>query len=177
MKRYVKIVLWIAMISILVGIGYGQLGGFRPVELALTDCRDFEFVGVEFKGTPQDERLPLGYRQVEDAVLDNPNAILHTIYYEEPAGKRDTMHVFVGIEEASLRKPIPSMVDKRVPCRRAIVARIFAHRFAMPNPSQIKKKIREFALSEGVLLQELFVDRILDDSHVEVWAPLIEEQP
>ena len=164
----------IALTALLLGVGYAQLGGFRPIDLALVACTDLELVGVEFKGTPQDETLQDSFRKVEDIKMENPGAFLHTIYYEEPAGKRDTMHLFIGIQKASLRKPNPEMSEMQIPCRRAVLAKIAAHRFVMPSPVRIKERIKEFASSEGVILQEIYVDKLLDDSHVEVWAPVID---
>lgn len=174
MKRPLKILLWVVVISLLIGLGYAQLGGFRPIDLALVECTDLKLVGVEYKGTPQDEMLANSFRNLENTKLDNPGAILHTIYYVEPAGKRDTMHVFVGVQRAALQGSVSAMTEKEVTCRRAVVAKISAHRFVMPSPVRIKERIKEFASSKGVVLQEIFVDKLLDDSNVEVWAPTID---
>lgn len=174
MKKPKKIVFLLALIAIIIGLGYAQLGGFRPIDMVLVECTDLEFVGVEFIGTPQDEMLAGSFRKVEDIKYDNPGSILHTIYYIEPAGKRDTMHVFIGVQKASILESVSDMTHKEVACRRAVVAKISAHRFVMPSPLRIKERIKEFASSEGVVLQEIFVDKLLDDKHVEVWAPVIE---
>lgn len=174
MKKHVKISLILMVVAVIVGIGYYQLGGFSPVNLALVDCNDFELTGIEFKGTPQDEKLSKSFMEVEDAKIGAPSAILHTIYYAEPEGKRDTMHVFVGIQKSALTKPMPKMMEKKVACNRAVVAKISAHRFVMPSPLRIKRKITDFAAQNGLVLQEIFVDKLLDDSRVEVWAPLVE---
>ena len=175
MKKSAKILTGIPVGFLLIGIAYYQLGGFRPVDVAIVDCTDMILVGREFRGTPQDELLGRSFGQVEDVKRDNYGAILHTIYYTEPEGKRDTMHVFVGVQKAMLPKPIPKMTEKEVTCTRAVVAKIHAHRFVMPSPLRIKKKMVEFAAENGVVLQDIFVDKLFDDSHVEVWAPLIEE--
>ncbi|HSI74954.1 MAG TPA: hypothetical protein VK957_03630 [Lunatimonas sp.] len=175
MKRPIRAVLWLVLISMLIGLGYAHLGGFNPIDLALVECTDLELVGVEYKGTPQDEMLARSFRNVEDTKLENPGALLHTIYYLEPAGKTDSMHVFVGIQRAAMRGSASTLTEKKVSCTRAVVAKISAHRFVMPSPLRIKERIQEFASSEGVVLQEIFVDKLLDDSNVEVWAPLIED--
>ncbi|WP_158859068.1 hypothetical protein [Lunatibacter salilacus] len=174
MKNPIKIALWIALILIMVGFGYVQLGGFSPIDISLVECTDLKLVGVEYKGTPQDEMLASSFRNVEDTKLANPGSILHTIYYIEPAGKSDTMHVFVGIQRAAVRGSVSAMTEKKVSCRRAVVAKISAHRFVMPSPLRIKEKMKEFASNEGLVLQDIFVDKLLDDSNVEVWAPVIE---
>jgi hypothetical protein len=174
MKKSVKIGLGIATLIILIGLGYNHLGGFRPIDVSLVNCVDLELLGMEFRGTPQDEMLIKSFRKVEDTKLENPGAILHTIYYTEPAGKRDTMHVYVGVEKASIRNSVSEMTEKQISCSQAVLAKISVHRFVMPSPIRIKEKIKEFAAREGVVLQEIFVDKILDDSNVEVWAPVVE---
>lgn len=172
MKKAKKTSFWVAMLVLTVGLGYAQLGGFRPIDIALVECADLELVGVEFIGTPQDEMLAGSFRKVEGVQNDNPGSVLHTIYYIEPAGKRDTMHVFVGVQKTSIVRPFSDLTQKEVACKRAVVAKISTHRFVMPSPLRIKRKIQEFASAEGLVLQEIFVDKLLDDSHVEVWAPV-----
>lgn len=172
MKNAKTTVFWVALLAIIVGLGYAQLGGFRPIDIVLVECTDLELVGVEFKGTPQDEMLAWSFKKVEGVQNDNPGSVLHTIYYVEPAGKRDTMHVFVGVQKTSILSSNPDLTQKEVVCMKAVVAKISAHRFVMPSPLRIKRKIQEFASSEGLVLQEIFVDKLLDDSHVEVWAPV-----
>ena len=172
MKKAKKTLFWIALLVLTVGLGYAQLGGFRPIDIVLVECTDLELVGVEFIGTPQDEMLAGGFRKVEGVQNDNPGSVLHTIYYVEPAGKRDTMHVFVGVQKTSILRSLPDFTQKKVSCGKAVVAKISAHRFVMPSPLRIKRKIQEFASDEGLVLQEIFVDKLLDDSHVEVWAPV-----
>lgn len=172
MKKAKKTVFWVALIVLTLGMGYAQLGGFRPIDIVLVECTDLELVGVEFKGTPQDEMLAGSFKKVEGVQNDNPGSVLHTIYYVEPAGKRDTMHVFVGVQKASISRLLSDLTQKEVTCKKAVVAKISAHRFVMPSPLRIKRKIQEFASDEGLVLQEIFVDKLLDDSHVEVWAPV-----
>jgi hypothetical protein len=172
MKKAKKTIFWVALIVLTVGLGYAQLGGFRPIDIVLVECKDLELVGVEYIGTPQDEMLAGGFRKVEGVQNDNPGSVLHTIYYVEPAGKRDTMHVFVGVQKMSILRALPDLTQKKVSCCKAVVAKISAHRFVMPSPLRIKRKIQEFASAEGLVLQEIFVDKLLDDSHVEVWAPV-----
>jgi hypothetical protein len=172
--KYRNILFVIAAVSLIAGYGYHQLGGFRPVDLVLVECADLELVGKEFRGPPQDKRLSATFMEVEDVRVSHPGVVLHTIYYMEPAGKRDTMHLFVGVLKTSFHNGIPSMIEKQVTCSQAVVAKINAHRFVMPSPLRVKQEIIEYASQHGVGLQGIFVDKLIDDSHVEVWAPVIE---
>ncbi|EON75590.1 hypothetical protein ADIS_3993 [Lunatimonas lonarensis] len=160
----------LALLFSAVAAGYYMLGGFNPVVIELKECRTIRLAGLYFEGTPQDERLGESFRSVEWLISGSPGSILHTIYYEEPAGKRDTMRVFVGTDAAA---DLPIGFDQlEVPCNQVVVAEINAHRFVMPSPVKVKDKIMAFAEDNGLMLQDVFIDRIIGADRVQVWAPL-----
>jgi hypothetical protein len=124
---------------------------------------------VYFEGRPQDEKLGESFRSVETFISESPGSMLHTLYYEEPAGKRDTLRVFIGTDAADL----PIGFDQfEMPCNQVVVAEINAHRFVMPSPVKVKDKIMAFAEDNGLMLQYVFIDRIIGADRVQVWAPL-----
>ena len=173
MNKYLKGLIVLVLAFILIIIAYEQMGGFRPVSVSLEDCSDLELVGIEFRGSPQDEGLSTSFRAVETAKAAIPGSVLHTVYYTEPKGKRDTLHVFVGFQKADPQTLGLDMQEKRIACERAVVARISAHRFVMPSPQRVKREIVAFAAAKGLTVQGVFVDKLLDASNVEVWAPII----
>lgn len=125
--------------------------------------------GLEFKGTPGEERLGQVFQRVEQVRKESP---LHTIYYIEPAGKRDTLHVFVGIET---REGVPAdWLQVRVDCKKAVRASLDMHQWVMPSPEKTKQRMIDFASANGQNLQGTFVDVIIDRDQVEVWAPIKE---
>lgn len=143
------------------------LGGFNEINITKEDLGEIELVGIHYIGTPQDESLKNSFMKIEKLQKRNSGSILHTIYYVEPAGKLDTMEVFVGIEKKWL-EDISGKEILSLDGHEAIVAEIKANRFVMPGPNKVKSKIEEFAKSNKMQNPNIFVDQILGPNHVRV---------
>ncbi len=145
---------------------FNKLGGFNEVELQLVNVDDLELQGMLYRGTPQDEALIATFKQVEQVATDQ-NLPMHTIYYSEPAGKLDTMEVFVGI---ALGHSIDGFISKTFEADRAILAKISAHRLVMPGPNKVKRKINQYAESQGLAEPYLYIDKIIGPEEVQVFG-------
>jgi hypothetical protein len=154
------------------GIGvliFYLMGGFNPIEIQTEDLGQIELSGIQFRGRPQDEALREAFEKIEVLKKLNPESTIHTIYFSEPAGKMDTMEVFVGLEtkwvgtEEGLKR-ISFEADK------AIVATLKAHRFVMPGPLKVKSRIEGYANGKKLPQPEVFVDRIIGPNEVKVIA-------
>ncbi|WP_339923361.1 hypothetical protein [uncultured Cyclobacterium sp.] len=169
MKR--KIILPFLGASVLALISvYFYLGGFNPIELKLNNCSDLNLVGLDYLGIPQDETIGEYFREVEAARKNKP---LHTIYYIEPEGKRDSLHVFIGYESGVVdQKGSIPWTQLSVKCQKVIVASLKMSRFVMPGPEKTKKAIEAFAQENGLSVTGIFIDKIISSNHVEVWAPV-----
>jgi hypothetical protein len=146
---------------------FKALGGFNEIQISQKNLGKIELVGIHYRGTPQDESLKNSFVQIEKLQKENSGSILHTIYYIEPAGKLDTMEVFVGIE----RRWLEDITGKQILSldgHEAIVAEIEANRFVMPGPNKVKSKIEEFAKSNNMPAPNVYVDQILGPEHVRV---------
>ncbi|MEX0882528.1 MAG: hypothetical protein WDZ72_03550 [Cyclobacteriaceae bacterium] len=169
MSNYFKsVVLFLVVFLCLISV-YWHWGGFRSAEISLSTCNDFVLFGVNYIGTPQDERLGKAFSKVEASRKDLP---LSTIYYKEPSGKRDTLHVFIGFEKVYASSDSLSWDRVEISCKRALKAEMRMHRFVMPGPENTKEKIKAFAKEQGVELKGIFIDKIKGPDWVEVWAPL-----
>jgi hypothetical protein len=172
-KRTIRITGVIVVLLLLAVSVYLYLGGGTETRVDLVACHTVDLVGLEFRGTPQDERLRQYFQDVEANRGEDP---LYTIYFEEPSGKRDTLHVFVGLERGDRPQSLPEgWIRRSFACREAVRASMQMHQWVMPGPQQTKQRIQEFALARGVVLQGLFIDKIMGRNHVEVWAPVREE--
>jgi hypothetical protein len=162
----------IVLISIilLAAIGFyvfDDLGGFNEVQVEVADIQDINLSGRHFKGTPQDEKLGKAFEEIEKIKNDNPGSKLHTIYFVEPAGKLDTMEVFVGIESKWMEKPA-RFDQMSYSGENAIVATIKAHRFVMPGPLKIKQKIIDFSNKNSLAEPDVFIDQIVGLDEIKV---------
>lgn len=145
------------------------LGGFNEIKVELVDLGTLELSGIRFRGRPQDKSLRDAFVRIEALQQENQESKIHTIYYIEPAGRMDTMEVFVGLENKWVSKN-ESLEEMRFDADQAIIARIKAHRFVMPGPVKVKSKILDFARENNLPEPGIFIDRILGPDEVMVIA-------
>ncbi|SEJ68719.1 hypothetical protein SAMN05192553_108107 [Cyclobacterium xiamenense] len=162
----------VVVLLLVAAAGYLYLGGASETKVELVSCQTLDLVGLEYRGTPQEERLGQYFQEVE---ANRGEAPLYTVYFEEPSGKRDTLHVFVGMASGEGPDRLPtSWAERSFDCSEAVKASMQMHRWVMPGPQQTKKKMEDFASARGRMLQGVFIDKIIGRNHVEVWAPVRE---
>ncbi len=144
------------------------LGGFAPVDIENKQLSELKLMGYEYKGTPQNEKLNEIFRTIEAHKNLHPEAHLYTIYEVEPAGKSDTLVVFVGLDVEIPDRP--GLQSREFPEGPAIVASIQAHRFVMPSPAKVKQYIQEFAEENRLPSPSVFVDKIISHREIQVIA-------
>ncbi|WP_194776401.1 hypothetical protein [Pararhodonellum marinum] len=167
-----KALLFAFFVILLAWVGLYYLGGFKEPEISLEENGSMELYGIYFKGTPQDEALKETFDQVIGLVQQTEGASLHTWYQVEPAGKRDTMEVFVGLDKYPAIIEGGALDTLSLSGDQCIVARIQTNPWVMPGPEKVKSKIEAFAQAEGKVLQGIFIDRIIGEDFVEVFAPV-----
>lgn len=160
------------ILLVVIAIGYYffiQLGGNNPIEVTLINQNPETLVGKTFVGIPQDRRLEDTFRAIETQQSLNPGSKIHTIYYIEPAGKLDTMKVFVGLNLpfASGDLESKSFLEKKY-----LLAEVNANKWVMPGPNKVKAKLEEFAQENKLELSGIFIDKIISETEVQVIAPI-----
>lgn len=158
----------------LIALGFFQfdrMGGFNEIVIDIQEIEAIELTGMYFKGTPQDKAIGKAFQTLGELQTKAPGSTLHTIYFVEPAGKRDTMEVFVGLEERFISEN-EGFSKLSFPGGNAVVANIEANRLVMPSPYKIKLKMEALALERGSKKPVLFIDMILGPNKVRVVAPI-----
>jgi hypothetical protein len=150
---------------------FDKLGGFNEIELEIQEIDPISLTGILFRGTPQDEAIGKAFERLGKLQTKATGSTLHTIYFVEPAGKRDTMEVFVGLEERYISEN-EHFSRQKFPAGTAVVAKIYANRMVMPSPEKIKLKMEAFALENGFKRPEVYIDRLLGPNEVWVIAPI-----
>lgn len=153
-------------------IGYfifDRLGGNATIQIELVEKKPDYLAGKTYRGTPQDPLLKETFQQIEQAQALNPGTKIHTIYYVEPAGKLDTMDVFVGL---NLPFPTGDLEGKTFAENRYLLAIIQGSKWVMPGPEKVKAKLQEYAKFNNLILSGLFIDKIISESEVQVIAPI-----
>ncbi|UZD24669.1 hypothetical protein PBT90_14905 [Algoriphagus halophytocola] len=156
----------------LVVVGYlifDFLGGNNPIKIELIERQPETLIGRTFRGIPRDEQLAANFQELEVQKSLNPGSYLHTIYEIEPAGKHDTMVVFVGINK---QLPLEDMETRKFTQSKYLLATIQSNRWVMPSPESIKEKLQSFAAENELKLSGIFIDRIISASEVQVIAPI-----
>lgn len=169
MKKIKIAGLFLAVLGMVSYLIFDHLGGNRPVELSLVSKSPDTLTGKIFKGTPIDKGLEQAFRAIETLQSLHPGALIHTLYYVEPAGKLDTMEVFVGI---NLPFGAPEMESKKFTETRYILAQVNSNKWVMPGPTTIKEKIQEYADANNLTLSGYYIDKIVSETEVHVIAPL-----
>lgn len=162
-----------AFVLLILGLGgyfaYDQLGGNSPITLSLVNTPPETLAGRTFRGAPLDKGLEQAFRSIESLKSLHPGSYLHTLYYVEPAGKRDTLEVFVGI---NLPFGAPEMESKKFTETRYILAQVSSNKWVMPGPNTIKEKIQDYADANNLTLSGYYIDKIIGETEVHVIAPL-----
>lgn len=167
-----SIAILVGLLLVSLPIFYWQLGGFNPIRITIEDRGDLKLLGLTYRGTPQDPGMLGTFQQIEDIINKYPQSKLHTLYDIEPAGKLDTLEVFVGVEFQEEINEQEDLDLREIECSQVVVANIEAHRLVMPSPEKVKSQIESFATNQNISTQGIYVDKIIDDRRVEVIAPL-----
>ena len=149
--------------------GFDRLGGNNPIEVRKIDSSPESLAGRTYSGIPQDEKLAQIFKEMETQKGVHPGTFIHTIYEIEPAGKLDTMIVFVGINQAL---PLADLEFKKFEERSYLLAKITGSRWVMPGPGTVKSTLGTYAKENGLTLSGVFTDKIISEEEVHVIAPI-----
>ncbi|MHA7131022.1 hypothetical protein [Algoriphagus namhaensis] len=166
-----KVSIALLLLAVFAGLGYwffDYLGGNNPIRIEKIDQKPPTLIGLTYEGTPQDEKLGQTFDRIENLLATQPGKKMYTIYEVEPAGKLDTMRVFVGFEGL----PVDTLDYRVFDQSSYLLASIEANRWVMPGPLKVQQKIREFASKNELKLSGVYVDKILSEEKVQVMAPL-----
>lgn len=167
-----KFVLALAFLSILVIVGFWgfkKLGGDTPIEILLIENKPENLAGITYRGTPGNEELGEIFKKIETQKGLHPGSHLHTIYEVEPAGKLDTMIVFVGINQ---NLPISNFEFRSFENGSYLLAKIKSNKWVMPSPETVKEKLSEYAKENKLELSGIYIDKIISKNEVQVIAPI-----
>lgn len=168
-RRHISITL---ILIGLIGIGFwlfDRMGGNNPIKISLIEKRPEPLSGIYFVGVPGDEGLGKAFETMEAQKTLRPGSALHTIYEIEPAGKLDTMRVFVGINALI---STDSLEFRQFQSSQYLLAEIKGSKWVMPSPNTVKEKINSFADSANLELSGIYIDKIISEKEVHVIAPI-----
>ena len=109
------------------------------------------------------------FEKIETQKGLHPGSFLHTIYEVEPAGKLDTMVVFVGINK---NLPLADLEFRTFENESYLLAKIKSNKWVMPSPETVKEKLEAFAKDNQVELSGTYIDKIISQEEIQVIAPI-----
>lgn len=149
--------------------GYDQLGGNNPILIQIVQKKPPHLAGKIYRGFPRDPEMGETFQTMESFLALNPGTKLHTIYYQEPAGKLDTLEVFVGLD---LPFAPAELESKSFTESSYILATIRSSKWVMPGPNKVKAELEGFAKSNELILSGIFIDKIVSEGEIQVIAPI-----
>ncbi|GAA0880767.1 hypothetical protein GCM10009119_37370 [Algoriphagus jejuensis] len=167
-----KIAIAFTILLAIGALGYGifnYLGGNNPIRIELVEDSPVTLTGKTYRGTPQDKKLKETFQFIESRMALSPGTKIHTIYYLEPAGKLDTMEVFIGLDLPFATEKLES---KTFPETRFLRATIHGNKWVMPHPETVKASLEGYAKENNLKLSGVFIDKIVSDEEVQVLAPI-----
>lgn len=170
MRKRLLIALILSAFFVVLGFwGFDYLGGNNPILIQKVDKSPPSLVGKTYRGTPQDPLLGKTFDEIEGLVGIHPMTKLHTYYQIEPAGKLDTLTVFVGLD---LSFPLEGYEFLEFEGSQFLLGSIEANPWVMPSPLTVQEEMETYAKENGFALQGIFIDRILSPNQIQVIAPL-----
>ncbi|QYH39769.1 hypothetical protein GYM62_13610 [Algoriphagus sp. NBT04N3] len=148
-----------------------NLGGKNPIEITWEQKTPPPLSGIYFVGIPQDEKLAEAFKEMEGQKNLRPGSSLHTIYEVEPAGKLDTMKVFIGLNQSLTGEKYETRIFTE---SSYLLATIRGNKWVMPGPETVKEELKTYADSANLTLTGIYIDQIISESEVRVIAPVKE---
>jgi hypothetical protein len=168
-KRFLFAIAFLATLAIVGYWGFEKLGGNAPIDIQLIENKPENLAGITYSGTPGNEELGEIFEKMETQKGLHPGSHLHTIYEVEPAGKLDTMIVFVGINQ---KLPIADLEFRSFENKSYLLAKIKSNKWVMPSPETVQEKLTEFAIENNLVLSGFYIDKIISENEVQVIAPI-----
>ncbi len=170
MRKSYFIILFIVL-GVAFLIIYANLGGFKDIQVEKKELSEIRLKGKYFRGTPLDPELEKTFQEIQAESKNQSENSFYTIYILEPAGKTDTLHVFVGLEDLNLNYP-KNWDSLNFTKGVYLTASIESHPLVMPSPESVKEAIISFALQEELPKPLLFIEKIIAKNKVQVIAPI-----
>ncbi|MDN5200717.1 hypothetical protein QQ008_05080 [Fulvivirgaceae bacterium BMA10] len=148
---------------------YSYLGGWNEVQVSLREVNDIRMVGQPFKGSATSDTLRTIFLSAKEVIGKQQEGTLAILYYKDVDKENNEIDCFAGImvdKDSELN--VPNFEIKTFQVSKVIRAYFEGHRLVTPDPSTINQKIRDFAQSQNLNLQPIFIEKYFSDHAIEV---------
>jgi hypothetical protein len=152
---------------------YNQLGGFNEPVISYESVKEYTIAGKQFKGRASDPAIENLFSEMK--LLKQEKGYLGPlvmVWYKEENKQDEPIEVLIGIEILP-GETIPERLEPTYIQMNGVVrAEINAHASVMPSPENVLKEIRKFAETNDFMLQEIIIDKYLEESVVYTEIPV-----
>ncbi|MFP4089731.1 MAG: hypothetical protein ACLFT3_05455 [Cyclobacteriaceae bacterium] len=172
-----KYVITALLIFIILSSFYYYLGGFNTVKMSLATAEPYVVAGYSYDGRfdeDQFEDLFFKVREYTEMGLFPGN--ITVVNYDLLDEDQDSIRQLIGVRlEGDPLSIADSLAIDTIEAGRVVRAEIEAHPLVMPRPDKINRQIIDFALGQGVKLQDLTIEQYVSENRIVIDAPLLEE--
>ncbi|RNI26889.1 GyrI-like domain-containing protein [Rufibacter latericius] len=155
-----KLLIFLAIVAILVLVGYTYLGGFAEVKVSQTVSTPVFIAGKYYAGSIESEALGQIYQQAGKAVDQKQlTGDFAGIYYNNPSKDSKTIKAFIGVAIQDTTAALPAGFTVRVVPAGRPVLRGELEANIMLAPKRIYGELFDYAEEQNLALQEFYVER------------------
>lgn len=163
----------LALIFTCILILYKYLGGFNEPEITYEPINEYVIGGKSFMGKMSDPTIESLFLEMKTLKLEtNHKGPLVMIWYNEAKNKTDTVEIIIGIEIIPGERIPDHLETIRIGMNGLVRAKIAGHSSVLPSPSDVTHKIRAFAEENNYTLQEILIDKYIEESIVFTEIPV-----
>lgn len=167
--------LLLAIIAVGALLFYAYLGGFRTIEISISERDSYHLAGHFYAGKYDRDTLKNLFFSAKEFVAENSiTGTLAIVNYLPTNVEEDTVAVFIGVLlEDSFAITSQDWETRMIKAGKVISANIKAHAAVRPFRETVEEKIEEYALENGYTLKpftlelykaedELQIDRVVE---------------
>lgn len=174
-----KYILQVLVVAVLIGLGgYTYLGGWRGVNYETVTLEEpYTLVGIAYEGKYDNPQVERNFRAIkayiEQGTLEGTFAVVYWKHPEDYDGLIDQM---MGVLYPASQVPaeLPQDLTARaLPGHQVVRATLTSHVAVMPAPGKVRRRMHDFAQTQGLRLDSISYEKLIGDWHLEVEMPVI----
>lgn len=152
---------------------YNHLGGFNELQIRTLDGVSYKIAGKFYSGRYKDRQIEEDFNEIKAKVEQNElDGIFAIITYKEPSQHEGEIELFTGVILNDMPQELPENYEIReITASKAVEASLEAHPAVFPTAENVRVQMQEYAVEQGLELQEITIDKYLGEGHLGVVIP------
>jgi hypothetical protein len=167
--RKIQIIVFIVIVILAIsGSIYIRLGGTKEIEIKEITTDAYLFISKKYEGKRSSKSYTKLLNETADLVKSQQIKGVFSIYhFINPDSEQDTLNTMVGVIVADTTQKLPNgyKLERLMP-QKAVQAVIKSHWLVSPNPVEVNKQIKEYALSKQFVLKQEILEKYHQDEEI-----------